>query len=96
MKTFIAAAALAVATPAAAQPAAAPAPHAGHADHAQNGQSQGHAQGEHRGQGEHGPRRECPCCEPGADGRRPACCERMHRQHGAEEDRGGHDDHDNH
>ncbi|HYJ29919.1 MAG TPA: hypothetical protein VEW25_06215 [Allosphingosinicella sp.] len=83
MKFVIAAFALAVASPAAAQPAAQTADHSQHrehgqADHARHGQ-QGHGEpGQHR----EGQRHDCPCCQPGPDGQRPACCERMNQQQG--------------
>jgi|GEM_PF-2890649 len=85
MKIVLAAFAVAIATPAAAQPAAAPAGHSGHqqhnpAGHAQHGQA-GHGQhGGQHGQHQNGQRHDCPCCRPAADGQRPACCETMHRQ----------------
>jgi hypothetical protein len=80
MKYILAALAIAIATPAAAQSTARP------ADHSQHGQ-QGHGQHGQPGQSGHGrhqdgQRHDCPCCAPGADGRRPACCERMHQQGG--------------
>jgi opacity protein-like surface antigen len=74
MKLFVAAFALAIATPAAAQTAAQPpADHSQHQGQHQQGQHQGHQQSQGQGQHPEG----CPCCHPGPDGRRPACCERM-------------------
>ena len=84
MKLILAAFALVIATPAAAQPAAAPP--ADHSQHRQHGQS-GHAEHGQPGHGEHRPhqegqRHDCPCCRPGPDGQRPACCENMHSGQG--------------
>ena len=75
MTILVSAVALAIAAPAAAQPAA----HADHGGHAQ------HQQGEHQ-QGRHqqGAHQDCPCCRPAADGTRPSCCERMHGQQGGQ------------
>jgi len=80
MKILIAAAAFAVASPAAAQPAPA-VDHSGHRQH-RHGQHQGHGgHGQPQGQPQReGQGHDCPCCAPGADGRRPACCERMGTQ----------------
>ena len=82
MKCILAAVALAIATPAAAQGAAQPDGHARHGQpgHSQHGQS---GQGRH-GEHQEGQRHDCPCCRPAADGQRPACCEGMHRQQGGE------------
>ncbi len=102
MKYLVAAFAVAIATPAAAQQQPAPQGHgqhgpAQHQSHGQ-GQHQGHGQqgqAQHQGHGQnhggHGSGESCPCCAPGPNGQRPACCERMHQQ-GARPD-GGHNNH---
>lgn len=97
MKYLVAAFAIAVATPAAAQPAS----HQGHGEHQQGGQSQhqGHGQGQHQGHGQQGQHQghgeSCPCCAPGPNGQRPPCCERMMQQGGQQgaAPSGGHDNH---
>ncbi len=85
MKLFIAAAALLVAMPAAAQtqPAA-------HAEH--HGEHKGMDHGkDHKGCCEHKNADGTPmdCCKPAKDGTRPACCDK----HDAKADHKGHDKH---
>ncbi|HEY0012466.1 MAG TPA: hypothetical protein VGB79_06385 [Allosphingosinicella sp.] len=88
MKYVIAAFAIAIATPAAAQQPAAPQSHGQHVQHQGHGQGehQGHGQpgqAQHQGHGQHqGARESCPCCAPGPNGQRPACCEGMRHQGG--------------
>ena len=98
MKYVIAAFAVAIASPAAAQQQAAPQGHGQHQGHGQ-GQHQGHGQpgqaqhqGHGQGHGQHGGSgQSCPCCAPGPNSQRPACCEGM-RQQGAQP-QGGHGNH---
>ncbi len=80
MKFLIAAAALIVAAPVAAQTA--PAAHAEHAEH----QGEKH-EGEHKGCCEEG---KMECCKPGKDGKRAACCDKHAAKDSGEKHGAGH------
>ncbi|HEX8444257.1 MAG TPA: hypothetical protein VF631_11485 [Allosphingosinicella sp.] len=81
MKFLIAAAALIIAAPAAAQTAPA---HAEHSEH----KGEEH-KGEHKGCCDHKNADGSPmdCCKPGKDGKRAACCDK-HAKHGSGEKHG--------
>ncbi len=83
MKFLIAAAALVIAAPAAAQTAPA---HAEHSEH----KGEEH-KGEHKNCCEHKNADGSPmdCCKPGKEGKRAACCDK-HAEHGSEKHGAGH------